>query len=203
MVAGIDELISRSFSESLKKNLPKDLKKEVGLELFKKYGISIQQGIKDYGKVHEILLNFLGSDLNDFEKKCLSEVLTLKIKKQTTFLTFRDKDLVNNILKILGDDELRKIIEKTISQSRLNSEIISICNLPKTSAYRKINYLKRNGLLIDEELEFTSKRRAIPKITTIFQKIQFEWNYKQKIVELTIPLEIVKKSSSLTVMGLV
>ena len=202
-MAGIDELISRSFSESIKKNLPKDLGNKIKLELFKKYGISIQQGIKDYGKVHEILLKFLGSDLNNFEKKCLSEILTLNIKKQSASLVIKDKNLVNNILKIFGDDELRKIIEKTISQSLLNSEIISECNLPKTSAYRKINYLKRNGLLMDEEIEFTSKRRAIPKITTIFQKIQFEWNLKQKVVELTMPLDFVKKSSSLTVMGLV
>jgi len=50
-------------------------------------------------------------DALGFEKKCLSEVINLKILKNSTVVTIKDKNLINLILTIFGDNEYRKIIE--------------------------------------------------------------------------------------------
>ena len=127
------------------------------------------------------------------------EIITLKQLKESSIVTIKEKNLINSIMKILGDDEYRKIIESTLIRPLLISEIIEIGRLPKTSGYRKINYLIRNGFLIGVGKEFTVKRRSVEKFTTIFQKIILEIYQKQSFVKLTIPIKIIKNSSSIQI----
>lgn len=201
-MSGIDELISKSFSEIIKKNLDPDKGKKVKFRLFKKYGLSIHQSIKDFSKLDEVLREVLDSKASNFEQRCLLEVITLKNLKEISIVTIKEKNLINSIMEILGDDEYRKIIESTLIKPLLISEIIELCGLPKTSGYRKINYLIRNGFLIEVGKEFTLKRRSIEKFSTIFQKIILEINQKQSFVKLAIPTKIVKNSSFVQIIKL-
>jgi len=114
-------------------------------------------------------------------------------------VTIKDKNLVHLVLEIFGDEEYRKIIEAVIVKPLLISEIIDICRLPKTSGYRKINYLIRNGFLIVAEKEFTIQRRSIERFTTIFQKISFEMNKNHSFVKLVIPQKVIEQSSSIQI----
>lgn len=200
-MSGIDELISKSLTEVIKNNLDRDSLKKVKLRLFQKYGLSINQAIKDFSKVDETLKEVLNLDALGFEKKCLSEVINLKILKNSTVVTIKDKNLINLILTIFGDNEYRKIIEYSFKKPLLISEIIDNVGLPKTSGYRKINYLIRNGLLIGTKKEFTLKRRSVERYTTIFHKIIFEINKNQSFVKFDIPLKVINESTSLKIIN--
>jgi len=155
--------------------------------------------VKDFSKLDEILREVLKSDTPSFEQKCLKDIITLKNSKNSFLVTIKDKNLVNLVLEIFGDEEYRKIIEATFVKPLLISEIIDICRLPKTSGYRKINYLIRNGFLNGVEKEFTIKRRSIERFTTIFQKISFEMNKNQSFVKFIIPQKIIEQSSSIQI----
>ena len=194
---GIDELISKSLSKVINNELDPKLAKKVKMTLFKKHGISLLKGIKDFPKVDEVLKEFLELDSSSFEQKCLMKVLTLKNLKNLTVVTIKDKNLQNLFLEILGDKEYGRIIESTVSKPLLIKEIIDECQLSKTSGYRKINYLIHNGFLIEAKTEFTIKHRSITRYTTIFKKIGFELNENQKFVKLTIPAKTIKQSSSI------
>jgi DNA-binding MarR family transcriptional regulator len=198
-VSGIDELISKSFSAVIKKNLDPNTEKKVKMRLFTKYGLSINQAIKDFSKIDNILKEFLSSDTSSFETKCLLKIISLQNSQNSSIVTIKDKYLINTFLKILGDDEYRKIIEFTNLKPLLIKEIIDVCQLPKTSGYRKINYLIRNGLLIKVETEFTDKRRSVEKLAPIFQKIIFEMKKNKKIIKLVIHSKIIKQSSTIQI----
>lgn len=198
-MSGIDELISKSLTKVIKKNLDSNTEKKIKMKLFKKYGLSIHQAIKDFSKVDEALREFLKSDISSFEQKCLTEVITIKILKDSVMITIKEKNLVHLILEILGDNEYRRIIESTIKKPLLISEIINISQLPKTSGYRKISFLIRNGFLMAVKKELTVKRRSIEKFTTIFDKISFEVNKNQSVVEFELPLKTIEQSSSIRI----
>jgi len=200
-MAGIDELISKSFTAVIKGNLDPDIEKKVKMRLFKKFGLSLNQAFSNFSKIDEILKEFLKSDTLSFEQKCLREVISLKNLGNLFLVTVKDKNLVNQIIKILGDDEYRKIIEATLSKPLLISEIIDMFQLPKTSGYRKINYLIRNGFLIGVGQKLTIKRRSVKKYTTIFQKIIFEIKKDQSVVKLEIPLKTIEQSSSIEIIN--
>ena len=197
---GIDELISNSLANSIRNNLDPTIEQKVKLTLFKKYGTSLSPAIKEFSKVDGILKEFLKLDALDFEIKCLKTILDIKNLKGFYLVTIKDKNLIDLFLEVLGDKEYGRIIESSISKPLLITEIIDICQLPKTSAYRKINYLLRNGFLIEAGKEFTAKRRSVEKLSTIFQKINFELDENQKLIKLTIPAKIVEQSTSIQVM---
>ncbi len=198
---GIDELISKSLTGVIKNNLDTAIEKKVKFGLFKKYGISINQAIRDFSKLDQILKKYLNSEASSFEQKCLMEIIILKNLRDSFSVTIKDKNLVNLVLEIFGDDEYRKIIEVVFVKPLLISEIIDLCQLPKTSGYRKINYLIRNGFLIGVEKELTLKRRSIERFTTIFQKINFEMNKNQRFVKFEIPKKIISQSSSIQIIN--
>ena len=198
-MAGIDELISKSLTEVIKNNLDPLIEKKVKMRLFKKYGLSINQAIKDFSKLDEILKNVLRSDASNFEQKCLAEIISIKNQKTSIIVTLKDKNLINLVLEIFGDSEYRNIIEYSFAKPLLITEIIDLCEISKTSGYRKINFLVRNGFLVQEGKELTVKRRTIEKFTTIFQKINFEMNKKNNFVKFVIPQKIFEQSSSIQI----
>ncbi len=200
-MTGIDELISKSLTTVIKSNLEPNLEKKVKMKLFKKYGLSVNQSISNFSKIDEILKEFLKSDTLSFEQKCLREIITIKKLKSSFLVSIKDKNLVNLTIKILGDDENRKIIESTLSQPLLIPEIIDMFQLSKTSGYRKINYLIRNGFLIGVNKELTVKRRSVERFATVFKKIIIEMNKNQNLVKLEIPQEIMEQSSTIKIIG--
>ncbi len=196
-----DEFISTSLSEVIKKNLDPATEKKIKLSLFKKYGLSIKQSIKDFSKLNEVLKEELNSTTSIFEKKCLKEIITIKTRKNSTLIIIKDKNLINLMIDIFGDKEFRKILEVTMLSPLLISEIISHCNLPKTSGYRKVSNLIRNGILKSQKKEFTKKRRSIDRYSPIFQKLIFEINENQSKVSLELPTEILNQSSAIKIIN--
>ncbi|MDH3611306.1 MAG: hypothetical protein OEM79_06045 [Nitrosopumilus sp.] len=194
---GLDELISNSLAEIIKRNLDSGDEKKLKMQLFQKHGLSIKQAIQDFSKINEILKNLLKTDVLSFEEICLREIISLKMNRNSVAVTIKDKKLKILIIEILGDEEYRNIIESTLEKALLISEIIETCKLSKTSGYRKISYLIRNGFLIPKKTEFTKKRRSVKRYTPIFKKITIELNHTQSSVRLEIPLSIIKQSSSI------
>ena len=195
---GIDELISKSFTNVIKSNLDSNHEKKVKMKLFSKYGSSIQQTMSDFSKLEKVLREFLKYETSKFEKQCINQILSLKKQKNSYLVSIRDESLVNNILEYFGDKEYRSIIEATSNQSLLTSEILEQTRLPKTSCYRKINNLIKNGILVEEQVELTKKRRSISRLRPIFTKINFEMNKNQKTVKLVIPAKIIQQSSTIS-----
>ena len=59
----------------------------------------------------------------------------------------RDSNLRKAILKALSDDYSRTIMNYTIEKSRSVIDIVKECNVPMTTAYRRVHELEENKIL--------------------------------------------------------
>jgi len=59
----------------------------------------------------------------------------------------RDSDFRKSILKALSDDYSRSIMNFTIEQPKSVVDIVKGCDIPMTTAYRRVNELEENKIL--------------------------------------------------------
>src|SRR5919198_6501158 len=59
------------------------------------------------------------------------------------------------VLAALADKDMVKILDCAMFRDKSVNDIIKECDIPHTSAYRKIKYLLDQGLLICTRMEFT------------------------------------------------
>jgi hypothetical protein len=195
-MSGIDLFLAKSLTSKIKNKLDPNTQQKLKLKLFKKYGFSIKQSMVDFSKFNDELLEFLKSDTPKFEKDCISEIFDVEdIKKNSLIIVIKDELLIKQILEMVGDKESRRVLEQVGKKSLSVPEILEICKLSKTSGYRKINNLNRNGYLIRSGFELTTKKRAVDKYTMFWEKIIIEMKEGTYIVKIKISKKIFNSSS--------
>ena len=86
------------------------------------------------------------------------------------YIKIDDPSLVALIIESYADAHKRKILEKTSDTSKTLMEMLHICKLPQTSAYRKIMSLIQQGLLIPDGFTFSHGRKVI-KYKSFFDRV--------------------------------
>ena len=93
-----------------------------------------------------------------------------KLYHDDNFIKIDEPSLVKLILENYADTDKRKILEKTCITPRTQMEMLSICKLPQTTAYRKIISLLQQGLLVPDGLTFSHGRRVV-KYKSVFERV--------------------------------
>ncbi len=93
-----------------------------------------------------------------------------KISGYKVSTTIEDQSQVELILRSYADLGNRKILEAASSASKTIMEILNTCDVPQSSAYRKIITLIANGLLIPDGFVVKNERKMI-KYMSIFEDI--------------------------------
>ncbi|WP_232702395.1 winged helix-turn-helix domain-containing protein [Halobacterium wangiae] len=75
-----------------------------------------------------------------------------------------DEDAVQAVLAALDDPDCRAILEAASDESLTAAEIGEACDLPSSTAYRKIDVLDEAGLL-DEELRIRRSGKHVSEYT--------------------------------------
>jgi len=194
-LSGIDLFLAKSLSSKIKKNLEPDIEKKLKLKLFKKYGFSIKQSMIDFSKFDKEFKEISKMDSKKFEEKCIFEIINFNEEKNSIILSIKEESLIKQFLEMIGDKELRSIIEQVGKKSLSVPEILKICKLSKTSGYRKINKLNRDGYLVITGFEFTTKKRAVDKYSLFWEKIIIEMKDGKYIVKIKISKNIFNDSS--------
>ncbi|HXX05282.1 MAG TPA: hypothetical protein VEJ68_00505 [Candidatus Bathyarchaeia archaeon] len=101
------------------------------------------------------------------------------------FITIEDQSHMELILKSYADIDKRKILETTYDASKSIMEIFDSCNVPQTSAYRKVTSLIEDGLLIPDTSVFRHGRK-ITKYRSIFENVEI--NIIRDKVTITVKL---------------
>jgi hypothetical protein len=152
--------------------------------------------MEDFSKFNEVLKEILNSNSAKFEEDCLSEILNFdNLEKDSVTVTIKDENLSELFMESFGDKESRKIIEQTLGNALLISEMLEACKLSQTSGYRKINAMIRNGLLIKSGHELTNKKRAINKFSMFCKKINIEIQKDKYIIKVAIPKKTLDEST--------
>lgn len=63
------------------------------------------------------------------------------------YVRFTDADAVREVLDAFDDEDCRAILSATVGESLTVAEITDVCDLPESTAYRKVDLLVDAGLL--------------------------------------------------------
>lgn len=200
---GLDTLLLKAIFQSTQDELDSEKIKNINLRLNQEYGITFQELFSKFEKMQGALRRF-ESDLKDIEDKILRNFLTVEKSTPTeTWITVRDKHLAEMILKTYADSEKKMILDSTRDKSETIPKVLSLCNLPNTSGYRKMNQLIEEGFVTPTGLaeSFEGKRALLYK--SVIQKIQISINKDRVTTTIAVPKESLRSSQVINMILLI
>lgn len=208
-MGGLDHFLSQSLESKLKKNLGKEAIRKIEKRLFEKHGLSFTQSIKEFQKLDSVLREFFGAGADGIEEECFKNICSLKNNidnnkkrtKPTKWIIIKDPILTESVLDVVGDSDKKRIFESVMDESKTVYDIISECNIPQTSGYRKINSLIKNGLLsISGHIE-THDGKKVNKYKSIFQNMRINIIKNEITISIQLNGQNVADSSILLAMN--
>ncbi len=196
MMVGVDNLIARSLHSVIQVNLSKQTIKKLDDRLVEKYGITLTQAVEDFQKLDDVLREFFGEGAVGIERKIFESICTVsKAKnKDEEWMTIRDSNIAKTVLEAFGDDDKKKIMSVLMNESHIVSEVLSMCDLPQTSGYRKINSMISDGLLTVEGYITTPDGKRVNKYISIFENIKIDIVKNNVSVKVKLKNDSVKNS---------
>ena len=151
--------------------------------IFEKYHVSITDFRKDTYKLDAALREMFGAGHIVLEKIILENLLGLEQPREMDkeWMTIHDKSVTTIIMDTIADKDKKRILVIS-DKPHIIAKIIQISGVPDNAAYRKINELIRDGLLIERGALVTSDGRQIKKYVSLFE------NLKSSMVENKITL---------------
>ena len=195
---GVDQLFATSLKKIITDNLGETTVRKIEDRLFEKHGISFTASIGEFEKLDSVLREFFGAGAEGLEKKFLDNICSIKSKKDRAEkrFTISDATINQSILKAFSDDEMSKILNASIGEPWTILEILEMLNIPKTSGYKKINFLIEQGLLVKTGHDFTENRRTVDKYKSMFDNVNIDFNDKVT-VNVQFTQDVVRNSSIL------
>ena len=86
-------------------------------------------------------------------------------------LLIRDKKIINAILTVLADEELRDIFNIIKEKPVSAQELLKNTKIPHTSFYRKINWMLENKLVIIDSVQETKDGKKYSMFRASFDDI--------------------------------
>lgn len=119
-------------------------------------------------------------DLQFLRNIIIKEYKKSKGLAETEWVTLVNENLSKVVLQVFTDDEMREILYATLYSPKTITEILEICQIPKTSGYRKIKTMMNNHILVPSGSTMKRNRR-LKKYTATIEDAQIETE-KDKIV---------------------
>ena len=195
-MVGVDNLIARSLHSVIQVNLSEQTIKKLDDRLVEKYGITLSQAVEDFQKLDDVLREFFGEGAVGIERKIFESICTVSKTKNTAeeWMTIRDSNIAKTVLEAFGDEDKKKIISVLMNEPHIVSEVLSMCNLPQTSGYRKINSMISDGLLTVEGYITTPDGKRVNKYISIFENIKIDIVKNNVTVKVKLKNESMKNS---------
>ena len=108
-------------------------------------------------------------------------------------MIIKSERLKHAILATLADQEMIKILDSAMYQSRSVNDVIRENNIPHTTAYRKIKWLLEQGMLVVDKIEITSDGKKFTLFRSTMKSLNIKYEYNNLVVEAEENLDITKK----------
>ena len=112
------------------------------------------------------------------------------------WIALEDSKLVELILRSVGDEDKKEIINVAMNQPHTIADIVEISKLPHTSGYRKINSLIDDGILIPREYITAHDGKRIAKYQTVFETLLIALEKNKVVLCILASQEFMKQSSA-------
>jgi hypothetical protein len=187
-------LLTKAIIQSIQDRLDVEKIQNMNKKLETDHGLKFEEIFNKYDDMRSSLHQF-ETDLKNIEDNILRNFLTIeKTIKNDTWILVRDKHLAEMILKTFADGDKKMILDLTRDQSETVPRVLSLCNLPNTSGYRKMNQLIDEGFVVPVGLaeSFEGKRAILYK--SLIQKIQITINRDNILTAILVPKETLRSS---------
>jgi len=191
---GIDLLISGSLSLEIKKNLNPNILKNLEKILFFEHGMSIKLSMEHFDNFQNILKNMSGIEVESFEKNCIDKIIQVRRTKDNYIIKINDEKLSEKILNHFGDPETRRILMSLMGKSLTISEILKISNVLKSPAYRKIENLLLDGIIL-ESGKILKNNKRVSQYFCIFDEFRAIIENNKFVLDGTVNPGIFNQSS--------
>jgi ribosome maturation protein Sdo1 len=199
-MSGIDLLISRDLSLEFKNQLDENILKKLEKELFFEHGMSIKLSIEHFEKFHNALKTISSIKLEEFEKNCINKIIQVRLTKNNYDVKINSQKLSKKIFNFFGDPESRAILMSIMGKSLTISEILKISKVLKSPAYRKIENLLLDGLILESGKFFKNNQR-VSQYFCVFDEVHAVIKNNKLVLGGTVnPINF--KQSSITKTGL-
>ena len=187
-MSGLDALIAKSIKSIVKDNLGDATFERIEKRLFERHGIGFTQAVEDFGKLDVVLREFFGDGAVGIERRIIDKIVILEESKRNEkkWITLEDSRLIELMLRSLGDDDKKNLINSAIGEPMIISDMLEISKIPQTSGYRKINALIDDGILIPQGYVTTHDGKKVTKYQAIFENVSISIE-KNKIVVKILP----------------
>lgn len=148
--------------------------KRIESMIFEKFHFSVIECRKDSFKLDATLREIFGAGHIVLEKIILENILNLAQSREmdNEWLIVQDKSLNRVIVDILADKDKKRILAIASDKPHIVAKMVDLSGVPENTAYRKINELIRDGMLISCGAVSTSDGRQIKKYVGAFKNLK-------------------------------
>lgn len=166
------EIWENALIEIIKKEIGPSAVQVIKDRLLEKYGTTLRQSFPKWAIIEDILKENFGEGYVTIHHKLISEVSKLgsEISLEPKFSGESEQD----IIKLVGDPEISAMLNQVFDDEKIIKEIIQKSNVPQTTGYRKIEKMKKAGLLVKCGYVLSSKNKKIEKYTSPYKSIAIE-----------------------------
>jgi predicted transcriptional regulator len=118
-------------------------------------------------------------------------------KTQTVFaVAVQSQSAKKAILAALADEEMTKILDSVMYNSKSIVDITRENNIPHTTCYRKTKWLLNEGLVIVDKIIITPEGKKFSLYHSVLKSINVKYESNNVIVEAEQNFDIIKKMMS-------
>lgn len=169
-MGGIDLLLSRDLGSEIKKGLDADTLSKIERDLFFQHGMSIKLSIEHFEKLHDVIKDHSNIDIKNFEKTCLQKIVQIFRSDNHYEIDIISPSLSEIVFNYFGDMESRKILLSIMNEPLTVPEILSKSGILKSPAYRKIENLLLDGIILESGKIMTNNKR-VSQYQCIFDQV--------------------------------
>lgn len=92
-------------------------------------------------------------------------------------MIFLSTQVRQSVLAALADQEIVKILDCAMVREKSVNEVIRECDIPHTTAYRKIKWLLDNGLLLSTRNEVTEEGKKFTLFRSVFKSLRIDYEF--------------------------
>ena len=108
-------------------------------------------------------------------------------------MIIKGQRLKQAILAALADEEIIKILDSAMYHSKSVNDVIKECDIPHTTAYRKIKWLLDEGLIVIDKVQITQDGKKLSLFRSVLKALNIKYEYNSVIIEADQNLSIVEK----------
>ena len=104
-------------------------------------------------------------------------------ESQQAWVTIEDLAYTGTILHAFGDTDKKNIL-MTLSSPKTVHAVLTNCNIPKTSGYRKISSLINEGLIIAKDFGHSEDNKRITAYVSVFSDLKISFVKNKMTVKI-------------------